>query len=113
MSKVAKTVAVVEKIERAAVVAQERGNNTMAEIKSFVFWRHLRAEPTTHILFFKNGALRASGRGLALWLTVAYHETRGASMGALDEVHRSVLRTLRLLKEWAPADSRPGQRPAA
>lgn len=52
-------------------------------------------------------------RGLALWLTVAYHETRGSTLGALDEVHRSVLRTLRLLKEWAPAETRQGQRQAA
>ena len=41
----------------------------MAEIKSFVFWRHLRAEPTTHVLFFRGGALKASGRGLALWFS--------------------------------------------
>ncbi|HEY4220994.1 MAG TPA: SPFH domain-containing protein [Myxococcota bacterium] len=41
----------------------------MAEIKSFLFMRHLRAEPTSHILFFRAGTLRASGRGLALWFS--------------------------------------------
>lgn len=41
----------------------------MAEISSFGFVRHLRAEPTTHVLFFKGGALKASGRGLAVWFS--------------------------------------------
>jgi len=42
-------------------------------------------------------------RGIALWLTVAYHETRGTTFPALDGVHRSILRTLRVLKETTPA----------
>jgi hypothetical protein len=41
-------------------------------------------------------------RGAALWLTVAYHETRGTTFPALDGIHRSVLRILRTLKEAAP-----------
>ncbi|MBL8299108.1 MAG: hypothetical protein JNN30_12285 [Rhodanobacteraceae bacterium] len=42
-------------------------------------------------------------RGIALWLTVAYHETRGTTLPALDSVHRSLLRALRVLRESAPA----------
>lgn len=42
-------------------------------------------------------------RGIALWLTVGYHETRGATFPALDGVHRSILRMLRTLKETAPS----------
>jgi hypothetical protein len=42
-------------------------------------------------------------RGIALWLTVAYHETRGTTLPALDGVHRSLLRALRFLRESAPA----------
>ena len=41
----------------------------MAEISSFVFVRHLRAEPTTHVMFFRGGELKASGRGLAVWFS--------------------------------------------
>jgi hypothetical protein len=41
----------------------------MAEIRSFLFVRHLRVEPTSHVLFFRGGALRARGRGLALWFS--------------------------------------------
>ncbi len=58
-----------KRIEPALVPARTGGRNTMAEIRSFVFVRHLRAEPTTHVLFFRGGALRASGRGLALWFS--------------------------------------------
>ena len=39
----------------------------MAEIRSFLFVRHLRAEPTSHVLVFKRGELARSGRGLACW----------------------------------------------
>jgi regulator of protease activity HflC (stomatin/prohibitin superfamily) len=41
----------------------------MAEIRNFVVARHLRAEPTSHVLFFRGGVLRAKGRGLALWFS--------------------------------------------
>jgi regulator of protease activity HflC (stomatin/prohibitin superfamily) len=41
----------------------------MAEISSFGFVRHLRAEPTTHVMFFRGGVLQASGRGLAVWFS--------------------------------------------
>lgn len=47
-------------------------------------------------------------RGLALWLTVAYHETRGTTFPALDGVHRSVLRLLRTLREAAPSVTEGG-----
>lgn len=37
------------------------------DISRLLFARHLRAEPTSHVLFFKDGALRKSGPGLAFW----------------------------------------------
>ena len=39
----------------------------MAEIQRYPLIRHLRAEPSFHILRFRRGKLAASGRGLAFW----------------------------------------------
>jgi regulator of protease activity HflC (stomatin/prohibitin superfamily) len=39
----------------------------MADITRVVFARHVRAEPTSHILYYKRGELRKNGRGLAFW----------------------------------------------
>jgi regulator of protease activity HflC (stomatin/prohibitin superfamily) len=39
----------------------------MAEIKPHPLMRHLRAEPTAHVLRYRRGALAASGPGLAFW----------------------------------------------
>jgi regulator of protease activity HflC (stomatin/prohibitin superfamily) len=39
----------------------------MAEIRNFVLVRHLRAEPSSHVLAYKNGRLAGRGRGLAFW----------------------------------------------
>jgi regulator of protease activity HflC (stomatin/prohibitin superfamily) len=39
----------------------------MAEIRKFPFCRHVRAEQSVHLLKFKSGKLRGSGRGLAFW----------------------------------------------
>lgn len=39
----------------------------MATISSFLFCRHLRGESTAHLLFFKNGKLKTSGRGISFW----------------------------------------------
>jgi regulator of protease activity HflC (stomatin/prohibitin superfamily) len=39
----------------------------MAEIRSYWLWRHLRAEPTNWILFYKNGKKKKSERGAAFW----------------------------------------------
>jgi regulator of protease activity HflC (stomatin/prohibitin superfamily) len=41
----------------------------MASISSFLFLRHVRGDPTAHMLFFKGGALRKSGRGLSFWFS--------------------------------------------
>jgi hypothetical protein len=41
-------------------------------------------------------------RGIALWLVVVYHETREAPFGEQKELHREVMRTLRVLKESVP-----------
>lgn len=37
------------------------------DISNFLFLRHLRAEPTSHVLFFKDGNLKQTGPGLAFW----------------------------------------------
>lgn len=42
-------------------------------------------------------------RGIALWLAVAYHETREAPQPGLQAVHREVLGILRLLRDATPA----------
>ena len=39
----------------------------MAEIRAYRILRHLRAEPSFHVLRFRRGRLVASGRGLAFW----------------------------------------------
>lgn len=39
----------------------------MADISKFLWMRHLRSEPSFHILRFRAGKLVASGRGLAFW----------------------------------------------
>jgi hypothetical protein len=40
-------------------------------------------------------------RGIALWLTVAYHETKESKYGEIQNLHRHLMRTLRILKESA------------
>ena len=39
----------------------------MAEIKSYPIIRHLRAEPTSHVLDYRRGTLHREGPGLAFW----------------------------------------------
>jgi len=39
----------------------------MAQIRRFFFLRHLRSEPSLHVLRFRRGRLIRSGRGLAFW----------------------------------------------
>src|SRR5215211_8795422 len=39
----------------------------MATIQRFPFLRHLRAEPTSHVLRHRRGSLRKDGAGLAFW----------------------------------------------
>lgn len=41
-------------------------------------------------------------RGIALWLVVAYHETKDAPFDEQRELHRQFMRTLRTLKESMP-----------
>jgi regulator of protease activity HflC (stomatin/prohibitin superfamily) len=41
----------------------------MAQINNFLFVRHLRAEPSSHVIHYKNGRLHRSGRGAAFWFT--------------------------------------------
>jgi hypothetical protein len=42
-------------------------------------------------------------RGVALWLTVVYHETKDSPFGDQQELHRQVMRALRALKEGVSA----------
>ncbi len=39
----------------------------MAEIRKFFFARHLRSEPSMHVLKYRRGKLTADGQGLAFW----------------------------------------------
>ena len=39
----------------------------MADISSFILLRHLRTEQSSHILTYRRGRLRRSGRGLSFW----------------------------------------------
>ena len=41
-------------------------------------------------------------RGIALWLAVVFHETRGATSTSLESLHRQVLRVFRQLKQTMP-----------
>jgi len=43
-------------------------------------------------------------RGIALWITVAYHETKDSPYSEQQDLHRQVLRAMRSLKESVPAD---------
>ena len=43
-------------------------------------------------------------RGVALRLTVAYHETKDSPFGEQRELHRQVMRSLRSLKEAIPSN---------
>lgn len=39
----------------------------MAEIRRFFAYRHLRSEASAHVIVFRNGVRRRSGRGLSFW----------------------------------------------
>jgi regulator of protease activity HflC (stomatin/prohibitin superfamily) len=39
----------------------------MAEIKNLILARHLRADASAHVLFYRNAKLALQGRGLAFW----------------------------------------------
>lgn len=41
----------------------------MAEIKTYPFIRHLRSEPTAHVLRYRKGSLVRAGAGLAFWFS--------------------------------------------
>jgi regulator of protease activity HflC (stomatin/prohibitin superfamily) len=41
----------------------------MATIASFPFIRHLRGDPSTHGMLFKNGRIKKEGRGLSTWFS--------------------------------------------
>ena len=49
----------------------------------------------------KSDNLQVKLRGIALWLTVAYHETKESKYGEIQNLHRQLMRTLRILKESA------------
>jgi hypothetical protein len=41
-------------------------------------------------------------RGIALWFAVAYHETKESRYGDMQNLHRQLMRSLRVLKESLP-----------
>jgi hypothetical protein len=41
-------------------------------------------------------------RGIALWLTVAYFETKDSEYSEAQNLHKQLMRSLRVLKEYAP-----------
>ncbi|APR80278.1 NrtR-regulated protein NrtX [Minicystis rosea] len=41
----------------------------MADIRSFIFLRHLRADNSAHVIRYRRGKLVASGRGLSFWFS--------------------------------------------
>ena len=47
----------------------------------------------------RSGNIEVALRGIALWLAVAYHETKDARTGALQTQYRQLMRVLRELKE--------------
>jgi hypothetical protein len=51
----------------------------------------------------KSDSLQVRMRGMALWLTVTFHETKDSAYADQRELHRLVMRTLRTLKESVPA----------
>ena len=51
----------------------------------------------------KSDSLQVRMRGVALWLTVTFHETKDSPDADQRELHRLVMRTLRTLKESVPA----------
>src|SRR5687767_1659941 len=57
----------------------------VVEIRKYPFVRHLRAEPTSHVILFKSGALKKSGPGLAFWFSPL-----GASVAEIPLDHREL-----------------------
>lgn len=47
-------------------------------------------------------------RGIALWLAVAFHETRDSDQAQQADLHRHILRVLRQLKESVPESTATG-----
>ena len=41
----------------------------MAQIKFLPFIRHVRAEPSRHLILYRHGKKKRSGRGIAFWFT--------------------------------------------
>ena len=51
----------------------------------------------------RSDSLQVRLRGVALWLTVAYHETKDSPFAEQQEIHRQVMRAIRALKDSIPA----------
>jgi len=51
----------------------------------------------------RSDSLQVRLRGVALWLTVAYHETKDSPFSEQQELHRQVMRAMRALKDSIPA----------
>jgi hypothetical protein len=51
----------------------------------------------------RSDSLQVRLRGVALWLTVVYHETKDSPFAEQQELHRQVMRAMRALKDSIPA----------
>lgn len=51
----------------------------------------------------RSDSLQVRLRGVALWLTVVYHETKDSQFPEQQDMHRQVMRAVRALKDSIPA----------
>ncbi|HEY1101284.1 MAG TPA: hypothetical protein VGF99_20265, partial [Myxococcota bacterium] len=59
--------ATIDAVVRSTATVSRKERPMILDVSRLLFARHLRAEPTSHVLFFKDGALKKSGPGLAFW----------------------------------------------
>lgn len=93
----------------AAIAMREFQNASKSEFP------HLYATPPDHkyhpwgtgteigLERMRSDSLQVRLRGVALWLTVVYHETKDSPFAEQQDLHRQVMRALRALKETIPA----------
>ena len=93
----------------AAIAMREFQNASKSEFP------HLYATPPDHkyhpwgtgteigLERMRSDSLQVRLRGVALWLTVAYHETKDSQFPEQQEMHRQVMRAMRALKDSIPA----------
>jgi hypothetical protein len=93
----------------AAIAMREFQNASKSEFP------HLYATPPDHkyhpwgtgtdigLERMRSESLQVRLRGVALWLTVVYHETKDSQFPEQQDLHRHVMRAMRALKDSIPA----------